>query len=228
MINPNPGLQRRKCTISIAGRDLSDHGRRFLIKRQLLRWGRGRGRSKKEKIWERSCCMSTVYHSYLASSAAARFRGRLGVLLSDWLEVPQKGAHLWHVPPPPLEKKDGTLRPHRGLCHLQTGRGISESNKKSPEKYFLNVLHSWNFPWQGSCHGNNSYLMPTESYPLIILLHVPVPARSWQNNSGSFILVLHCCPQLYSIYPIWLLCFTLLSAPPCFLSTGGWCGWEDQ
>lgn len=38
--------------------------------------------------------MSTVYHSYLASSAAARFRGRLGVLLSDWLEVPQKGAHL--------------------------------------------------------------------------------------------------------------------------------------
>lgn len=51
-------------------------------------------------------------------STETRTRGRLGVLVPDWLEVPQEGALLWHVPPPPLETKDGPIRPHGLLCYF--------------------------------------------------------------------------------------------------------------
>ena len=48
---------------------------------------------------------------------------RLGVLLSDWLEVPQEGAIIGHVPAAALAKEDGSLRPYGGVGHLQAGRG---------------------------------------------------------------------------------------------------------
>lgn len=38
MTNPNPGLQQRKCTTSIAGRGWSDHERRYLTRQLLVRW----------------------------------------------------------------------------------------------------------------------------------------------------------------------------------------------
>lgn len=52
--------------------------------------------------------------------------------------------------------------------------GALVSLTKVPREALLNVPH------RGSCHGNMSYFMPAESYPLIIFLHVPVPVRCWQ------------------------------------------------
>ena len=73
--------------------------------------------------------MRIISHSFLVhvSSIATRTGGRLGILFPDWLEIPQEGAVVRHVPPPLLEEKDGPVRPHRGLRHLPTGGGISES-----------------------------------------------------------------------------------------------------
>lgn len=51
-------------------------------------------------------------------SAETRTRRRLGVLVPDWLEVPQEGTLLRHLPPPPLEAKDGPIRPHGLLCYF--------------------------------------------------------------------------------------------------------------
>lgn len=48
MINPSPGVQQRKCTTSIAGRGWWDQGRRYLIKRLLLRWGARRCTKRKQ------------------------------------------------------------------------------------------------------------------------------------------------------------------------------------
>lgn len=123
MISPNHGLQWRKCITSIAERDSSDRGRRYLIKQLSLRWGRGDKESLWGMLWVKFLRTLPVFYHTLE----ARPRGGLGILFPDWLEVPQEGALLWYVPAPPLEKKDGPIRPPWFFRHLQAGRGIGES-----------------------------------------------------------------------------------------------------
>lgn len=42
----------------------------------------------------------------------------LGILFSDWLEIPQKGAFIGYISQKTLEAKDGARRSPRSLCHL--------------------------------------------------------------------------------------------------------------
>lgn len=119
MINPSRGSQQRKCITCNAGGDWSDHERRRLTRQLLLRWG-GRG-------WRNGCKINNKKNRYGISSAEARTCGRLGVLFPHWLEVPQEGALLWHVPPPPMEKEDGPVWLYWVFRNLQTRRGTGEA-----------------------------------------------------------------------------------------------------
>lgn len=67
--------------------------------------------------------------AFLVSSAEARTCGRLGVLFPHWLEVPQEGALLWHVPPTPMEKEDGPVWFYWIFRNLQTRRGTGEATR---------------------------------------------------------------------------------------------------
>lgn len=65
MINPSPGVQQRKCTTSIAGRGWWDQGRRYLMKRLLLRWGARRCTKRKQTFLEDAEDFSKTYAGWL-------------------------------------------------------------------------------------------------------------------------------------------------------------------